>query len=120
MKRFHEILKEKRIEKRISLRDFCRTIGIDAVTYSRIERGISSIPDKCILRKIGEALSFSGNELENFIRFGDSSRNKPFVILNDNQLAGKLPALLRSVNGSKPERRHLENAIGVTKKAFLP
>ena len=41
---FGDFIKEKRINKEITLREFCRQLELDASNWSKIERGVMSPP----------------------------------------------------------------------------
>ena len=41
---FGKFIKERRIEKGLTLREFCKLIEVDASNWSKIERGLLSPP----------------------------------------------------------------------------
>jgi len=44
MRKFGEYIKDLRVEKEITLREFCKTAGLDPSNWSKIERGIHTPP----------------------------------------------------------------------------
>lgn len=119
-KTFCEILKEKRLSLRLSLRGFCNLAGEDPANYSRIERGLRIPPSDEVLERYGKALQLSGEELKKFMRIGILFRRELPKTLSDEELAGKLPALLRAIDGVKPSEQELELAAHITQGAFRP
>lgn len=119
-KTFCEILREKRLSLRLSLREFCRIAGEDPANYSRIERGIRVPPCDDVLERYGKALRLAGEELEEFIATGALFRRELPRNLSDEELAGKLPALLRVIAGEMPTQKNLEEAAKISKEAFRP
>ena len=117
-KKFYEILKEKRVALGLSLREFCKIADEDPSNYSRIERGIRVPPCNDVLERYGKALKLSGKELQNFISTGSLFRRELPKNITDEELAKKLPALLRLIDGEMPEKKNLEAAVKITKKAF--
>lgn len=43
-KKFAEYIKDLRVEKEITLREFCKISGLDPSNWSKIERGIHAPP----------------------------------------------------------------------------
>ncbi len=115
-KKFFEFLKEKRTAMRISLREFCRIADEDPSNYSKIERGIHVPPSDDVLERYGKALQLSGKELDDFVAFGALSRKDLPVRLTEEELAGKLPALLRIINGEIPTEEQLKEAAAITRE----
>ena len=57
---FGDFIKEKRINKEITLREFCRQLELDASNWSKIERGVMSPPqDEEKLKQIAKVLGIS-------------------------------------------------------------
>jgi transcriptional regulator with XRE-family HTH domain len=116
-KKFHEFLREKRMKKRITLREFCRIVGEDPSNYSKIERGLKVPPNDETLERYGKGLQMSGDALHEFITMGALFRKELPVRLTDEELIGKLPALLRIINGEMPTEEQLREAAAITREA---
>lgn len=116
-KSFFETLKARRMELRMTLREFCRIAGEDPANYSRVERGIKVAPGDEVLERYGKALRYSGKELQDFITLGALSRKNLPKHLTEEELAGKLPAFLRLINGEYPTEEQLREAVMITREA---
>jgi hypothetical protein len=58
---------------------------------------------------------------QEFLDFAAISRRElPKDITSDEEIAAKLPAMLRTLRGSKPTEEELENVLNITRKAFRP
>ena len=117
MKNFCETLKERRLKLRLTLREFCRIADEDPANFSRIERGIKVPPCDEVLERYGKALQFSGKELMDFITLGALTRKNLPKHLSEKELAGKLPAFLRLINGEFPTEEQLREAVMITREA---
>src|SRR4030043_380464 len=76
---FGEFIKERRIAKGISLREFCKRIEIDASNWSKVERSLLAPPqDEEKLRKIAQLLDVKiGSPLWKEMKDkADETRNK--------------------------------------------
>jgi len=117
---FGEFIKGKRIEKGISLREFCKRIEIDASNWSKVERGLLAPPqDEEKLRKIAQMLG---------IKFGSSlwkeMKDKanidagiiPEDILTDEKVLNSLPLFFRTLRSEKPTPEELDKLIDMIRK----
>ena len=117
---FGEFIKEKRIEKGISLREFCNRIEIDASNWSKVERGLLAPPqDEEKLRKIAQVLN---------IKFGSplwkEMKDKanidagiiPEDILTDPKVLNSLPLFFRTIRSEKPTPEELDKLIDMIRK----
>ena len=117
---FGEFIKERRINKGISLREFCKQVEIDASNWSKVERGLLAPPqDKERLRKIARALD---------IRFGSAlwkeMKDKanidagiiPEDILSDEEVLNSLPMFFRTIRSEKPTPEELDKLINMIRK----
>jgi transcriptional regulator with XRE-family HTH domain len=104
---FGEFVKNKRLELRITLREFCRLLSLDASNWSKTERGVLSPPkDDYKLRRIAEVLK---------IEFGSSLWQEmkdmaqidsgviPEDICLDKKVLNSLPIFFRTLRSEKPE-----------------
>ena len=117
---FGEFIKERRIEKSISLREFCKRIEIDASNWSKVERGLLAPPqDEEKLRKIAQVLN---------IKFGSplwkEMKDKanidagiiPEDILTDQRVLNSLPLFFRTIRSEKPTPEELDKLIDMIRK----
>jgi len=112
---FGHYIKNLRIDRRITLRDFCRKAGIDPSNWSRIERGILPPPkSKTNLESIRESLDLEVNSdeyttLKELAVIG----HVPTELLNNQKVVDKLPVFFRTLRGEKPTREEMENLIKI-------
>jgi transcriptional regulator with XRE-family HTH domain len=117
---FGEFIKERRIEKSISLREFCKRVEIDASNWSKVERGLLAPPqDEERLRKIARALD---------IKFGSAlwkeMKDKanidagiiPEDILSDEKVLNSLPIFFRTIRSENPTPEDLDKLINMIRK----
>jgi transcriptional regulator with XRE-family HTH domain len=117
---FGEFIKERRIAKGISLREFCKRLEIDASNWSKVERGLLAPPqDQERLKEIARALG---------IKFGSAlwkdMKDKanidagiiPEDILSDEKLLNSLPMFFRTIRSEKPTPEDLDKLIDMIKK----
>ena len=117
-KSFHELLREKRLARRLTLREFCRRADEDPANFSRIERGLRTPPSDDVLSRYAKALGLEGEEERHFMTVGAISRRELPKNIPMSALIEKLPAMLRSIDGGRPTGEQLRNAVEVTKEAF--
>jgi transcriptional regulator with XRE-family HTH domain len=117
---FGDFIKEKRINKGISLREFCKRLEIDASNWSKIERGLLAPPqDQERLKGIAQVLG---------IKFGSAlwkdMKDKanidagiiPEDILSDEKVLNSLPIFFRTIRSEKPTPEDLDKLIDMIKK----
>lgn len=73
--KFGEYIKNKRLEKEISLRELASKIGISASYMSDIEKGRRNAPNKEKVDKIAEVLFYSEDEIEKLHDLAGISKN---------------------------------------------
>ncbi|MHA1703383.1 MAG: helix-turn-helix domain-containing protein [Promethearchaeota archaeon] len=115
MTTFGEFVKKLRIERRITLREFCRSAGIDASNWSKIERGLLPPPkSKEVLESVRKAIGIKHNSEEyTTIRELALIGHIPFDLLDNRKVVEKLPVFFRTLRGEKPTREELENLIKI-------
>ncbi len=110
---FGELIRQHRLSRDLSLREFCIALEFDASHWSKIERGILPPPkSEAILRKIADLLEFKEGsqewfELHDYAALG--AGRVPSDILTDAELAAYLPLVFRTVRNSKPTAEELVN-----------
>lgn len=119
-KLFGEFIKQKRLAKNITLRQFCLDNSIDPGNYSKMERGLLAPPsDKVHLEKYAAALGLkSGSEdwVELFDRASACRGEIPEEILKDTDLVNKLPLFFRTLRGEKVPKEKLKELAEIIRK----
>ena len=117
---FGEFIKERRIAKGISLREFCKRIEIDASNWSKVERGLLSPPqDEEKLKKIAQVLDIKiGSPL--WKERKDKPNIEPGIIpedmLFDEKVLNSLPIFFRTIRSEKPTPEDLDKLIAMIRK----
>lgn len=63
MRYFHDYVRAKRLERKLTLREFCRKAALDPSNWSRIERGVADPPKSIeMLSRLASVLEFSHEE----------------------------------------------------------
>jgi transcriptional regulator with XRE-family HTH domain len=122
-KMFGKFIKERRIKKGLTLREFCKLIEVDASNWSKIERGLLSPPKSDYkLKKIAEILEIPiGSDL--WFEMKDRAEldigNIPTDIRTDRELIGHLPMFFRTIRSEKPSAEDLDNLIAMIRKGGI-
>ena len=117
---FGEFIKERRINKGISLREFCKRTEIDASNWSKVERGLLPPPqDEERLKTIAQVLGIKVNstlwkELKDMANI--DAGIIPQDILSDKKVLNSLPVFFRTVRSEKPTPEELDKLIAIIKK----
>ncbi len=119
---FNENVKKLRIEKRLTLRNFCAAVGFDPSNWSKVERGINPPPgDIKILEKLAGFFGLEGAAKLNFIDEAALQRNEiPSDLANNKILQKALPAFFRAARGHELTPEELENLSNDIKKLHTP
>jgi len=117
---FGEFIKEKRIAKGMSLREFCKRMEIDASNWSKIERGLLAPPqDEEKLRNIARVLDIRiGSPLwkEMKDKANIDAGIIPEDILSDEKVLNSLPIFFRTIRSEKPNPEDLDKLIDMIRK----
>ena len=117
---FGEFIKEKRINKGISLREFCKRLEIDASNWSKVERGLLAPPqDQKRLKDIARALDIKiGSSLwkEMKDKANIDAGIIPEDILSDEKVLNSLPMFFRTIRSEKPTPEDLDKLIDMIRK----
>jgi transcriptional regulator with XRE-family HTH domain len=108
---FGAYLKELRMQRRITLREFCRRASADPGNLSRIERGVWPPPqDRDILERYAKALDLE-EASDAWYRFFDCAAADcgivPRDIMEDEEVVKVLPVLFRTLRREKPSEADL-------------
>jgi len=115
---FGEFIRNLRIEKNLTLREFCRSANLDPSNWSKIERGFSVPPkSKYVLQGIAEVLGLE-EESEEYKTFFDLAAISyiPSELVREHSVIEKLPVFFRTIRGEKPSRKELEDLINILKE----
>jgi transcriptional regulator with XRE-family HTH domain len=117
---FGEFIKERRADKGISLREFCKRMEIDASNWSKVERGMLTPPqDEEKLRKIARVLDIKiGSPLwkEMKDKANIDAGIIPEDILSDEKVLNSLPIFFRTIRSEKPTPEELDKLIDMIRK----
>ncbi|NQT39877.1 MAG: helix-turn-helix transcriptional regulator [Planctomycetes bacterium] len=112
---FGDLLKRLRIERKLTLRQFCHQSGFDPGNYSRLERGVFSPPqDRQKLEQYAKALALSpggGDWLEFFDTAAASRGEIPQDLLADEEVVKKLPVLFRTLRAKPVSAEKLDELV---------
>jgi len=118
--KFAQFLREKRIEERITLREFCKKTEQDPSNYSKLERGKLRPPQKEeVLKNYAKALNIEYKSNEWFILTDLAATGNhilPADIASDEEILEMLPAFFRTVRGRKPTSKDIDQLIDLLKK----
>ena len=112
---FGQFFKKKRIELRVTLRQFCSENNFDPGNISKMERGL--LPPPTNAEKLGQyAKSLNIKEGSNdWYEFFDlahaSSGRIPDEILSNKDLVSKLPLVFRTLRGQKLTKDQLNELV---------
>ena len=113
MQAFGEFVKNLRIKKRITLREFCREVNLDASNWSKVERGIlPPTKSKNVLHEICKALGLK-EKSEEWLTIMDLAMiaHIPTELLDEKLMVENLPIFFRTNRGQKPTRQELDELI---------
>ena len=115
---FGEFMRNLRIEKRLTLREFCRSAKLDPSNWSRIERGFAPPPkSKIVLQGIAKILKIEeGSEEYNTLFDLAAISHIPIDLVSDEKVLDNLPVFFRTIRGEKPSRKELEDLIKIMKE----
>ena len=118
MTTFGEFVKNLRIEKSITLRNFCKLADLDPSNWSKIERKKLHPPkSREILERIAKVLDVDVNT-ENWYVLIDLAiiSSIPTELIEDKSVVDKLPIFFRTVRGENPSEEELEKLIKLLKE----
>src|SRR5437867_13372563 len=98
---FSDTVKTLRLERRLSLRDFCEQAGLDPSNWSKVERGINPPPnDVKTLERLAAFFLLNGEKKRAFMDEAALQRNEiPADIADSAILQKALPAFFRVARG---------------------
>jgi transcriptional regulator with XRE-family HTH domain len=118
---FGKLLKKLRMEKELTLREFCLANGLDPGNYSRLERGLFAPPQReDLLAKYATALGLgrgSGEWLEFFDLAATCRGEIPKDLLSDEEVLEKLPVLFRTLRGTRLPPEKLDEIVDKVRRS---
>lgn len=117
---FGAMVKDRRAEMEIGLREFCERISVDPSNWSKIERGIFQPPtDEVLIRKIATVLEFSVEKIQQLRDFADLDREQiPKDISEDQYVLKMLPAFMRTVQELKPSEDEMDALLELIREDY--
>jgi transcriptional regulator with XRE-family HTH domain len=117
---YGEFIKEIRMNKEMTLREFCKLVEMDASNWSKIERGLLAPPqDEEKLKKIARVLgikigSDTWKEMKDLANI--DAGIIPEDIRSDEEVLKALPMFFRTMRSDKPTPEELDKLIDLIKK----
>jgi transcriptional regulator with XRE-family HTH domain len=118
---FGNLMKTLRQKTGKTMRDFCLENHLDPGNYSRLERGMFPPPQsEELLAKYAKALGIIRGS-DDWLMFFDTAAacrgQVPKDLLDDDELLAKLPALYRTLRGTKVSPDKLDELIEKIRRA---
>ena len=116
-------IKDIRMKKEMSLREFCKQVEIDASNWSKIERGLLAPPqDEEKLKKIARVLGIKigsepWKEMKDLANI--DAGIIPEDIRSDEEILKALPMFFRTIRSEKPTAEELDKLIDMIKKEVI-
>jgi len=120
---FGKFFKQKRMETKLTLRQFCINKGLDPAFISRLENEIIPAPSKdSLLKTLAKALNLKDTTPEwvEFFDLASLSRGEvPEDIKQDfPEVLAYLPAFLRSVKKNKVTKKDVKELVELVKGGY--
>jgi transcriptional regulator with XRE-family HTH domain len=108
---FNETVKSLRLQKRLTLRDFCSQAGLDPSNWSKVERGVNPPPgDVGLLQRLADFFGLAGADKLSFIDKAALQRREIPADVAENAILQKaLPAFFRAARGHELTEQELKN-----------
>lgn len=114
-----DFIKKLRIDKKLTLRQFCIKTELDPSNWSKVERNVLQPPkSKEVLQRIARVLSID-MESDEWYTLVDLAMiaSIPTELIEDKSIVDKLPILFRTIRGESPTREELEKLIKLLKES---
>ena len=108
---FSDTIKTLRLERRLTLRDFCEQAGLDPSNWSKVERGINPPPGAVkTLERLAAFFGLIGARKLAFMDEAALQRNEIPADVADNAMLQKtLPAFFRAARGHELTEAEFKN-----------
>lgn len=115
---FTDTIKSLRLERRLTLRDFCERVGLDPSNWSKVERRINPPPsDVGVLERLADFFGLTGAEKLAFLDAAALQRREIPPDVADNAILQKaLPAFFRAARGHELTESELRGLAEDIKK----
>jgi transcriptional regulator with XRE-family HTH domain len=119
---FNELAKSLRIQKKLTLRDFCDQIGLDPSNWSKVERGVNPPPgDVGILERLAEFFGLTGEKKLEFMDAAALQRKEiPPDVAGSLVLQRALPAFFRAARGHELTEAELKSLAEDIRRLHTP
>lgn len=119
---FSETVKSLRLQKRLTLRDFCQQVGLDPSNWSKVERSVNPPPgDVAVLERLAAFFGLAGQAKLEFMDQAALQRREIPPDVADNVILQKaLPAFFRAARGHELTHEELENLAQDIRKLHTP
>jgi transcriptional regulator with XRE-family HTH domain len=119
---FSETVKSLRLQKRLTLRDFCQQVGVDPSNWSKVERGVNPPPgDVAVLERLAAFFGLAGQDKLRFMDQAALQRREIPPDVADNAILQKaLPAFFRAARGHELSEEEVENLAQDIRKLHTP
>jgi transcriptional regulator with XRE-family HTH domain len=118
---FGELLRKKREENRIGLREICRKVKFDPSNWSKIERGKLSPPsdqETLSLWALALGIKRGSDEYHSFIDLALIAQNIIPQVLTEEEMLKLLPAFFRTARNEKPTKQEIDHLIKLIKETL--
>lgn len=115
---FGNYIKSIRLERGVTLRDFCRQLDIDPSNWSKVERGKLPPPkSKLMLESIAKKLGIEDGTEEWYAIFDLAvTAFIPTELIGDEDITNSLPMFFRTIRGRKPSNDDLRELVEKIRK----
>ncbi len=114
-------IKNLRLSKGLTLREFCKKYEHDASNWSKIERGKNLPPaDESTLEKWAKELGVEkfSSEWYTFIDLAAAARGEiPNDLKEDENVVAKLPLFYRTLRGQRPTDKEMKNVAKLLRES---
>lgn len=119
---FSDTVKTLRLEKRLTLRDFCEHARLDPSNWSKVERGVNPPPgDVETLERLADFFGLTGDRKLAFMDEAALQRREiPADVADSEILQRALPAFFRAARGHELTEEELRNLAGDICKLHTP
>jgi len=95
MTQFNDFVKDARIKSGVILRLFCQENNFDPSYISKLERGVTPVPDDLeFLNKYAKALKLEGIDVVKFYDIAEEDKGKIYRVIDDNEALRLIAPLL--------------------------
>lgn len=115
MKSFGQLIREERVSKGFTLREFCRKTGFDPSYWSRIERGKAQpLKSSEFLNKVAEVLGIDATS-DKFHLLKDTALvdSIPSQLAPEQHILDSLPLFFKTARGGTPTEDDMNKLLNI-------